>query len=52
MRVYTIVSATLLLLIGIIGFAFQDQNQAPAYLLLINLFLGCWGIWEIFKGSK
>jgi hypothetical protein len=49
MRTYSIVSAAALLVIGIGGFAFMDQFQLPVYLLLINLILGLWGLYEIFK---
>jgi|GEM_PF-4682884 len=49
MRVYTIVSSTLLLIIGVVGFAFSDQFHAPAHLLIVDLILGIWGIYVIFK---
>ena len=49
MRVYVIVSSAALLLLGVVGFAFADQFQIPAYVLIINLILGVWGLYELFK---
>jgi hypothetical protein len=46
------VSASLLLAIGIVGFAFSDQFSIPAYILLINMILGLWGMFAIFGRSN
>lgn len=51
-RIYAIVSASGLLLIGILGFAFSEQFRAPAYLLIINLILGLWGLTVVFSEKK
>ncbi len=47
-KTYTVVSATLLMVLGIIGFAFYDQFHVPVYLLLIDLILGFWGLYATF----
>lgn len=49
MRVYAIVSSALLLVIGVVGFAFSDQFAVPVHYLIINLILGVWGMYEVFK---
>ena len=49
MRVYLIVSSAALLLLGIVGFAFADSFGIPAWVLIINLILGVWGVYELFK---
>jgi hypothetical protein len=47
-KVYTVVSATLLMALGIVGFAFYDQFRVPVYLLIIDLILGFWGLYATF----
>jgi hypothetical protein len=49
MRVYTIVSASILLFFGIVAFAFSDQFHVPTYALLVDLILGLWGMVAIFS---
>jgi len=52
MRIYVIVATAFLLGIGILGFAFSQNFNIPTYLLLVNLILGAWGLWELFKPKK
>jgi hypothetical protein len=47
-NVYTAVSATVLMVLGVVGFAFYDQFHIPVYVLLIDLILGFWGLYATF----
>ena len=49
MRTYTMVSSGLLLIIGVIGFAFNESFQIPYYILITNIILGIWGMYSMFK---
>ncbi len=52
MRAYAMVSASILLAMGIVGFAFNDQFGIPVYVLLVDLMLGLWGMFAIFGKKK
>jgi hypothetical protein len=49
MRLYVMVTAGLLLAIGVVGFAFMDQYHVPKHILLMNLILGIWGLWVLLQ---
>jgi hypothetical protein len=51
-RTYAMISASVLLAIGIVGFAFNEQFSIPVYILLTNLCIGLWGMFVIFGKSK
>ena len=51
-RVYLVVSATTLMAVGILGFAFYDQFHIPAYMLIVDLILGFWGLYVTFSKKK
>ncbi len=49
MRFYAISTAFILLALGVLGFAFNNAFNVPTPTLLIEIALGIWGIYEIFK---
>lgn len=48
LKVYAVISASALLVMGILGFVFTEL-EIPVYVLLINLVLGVWGVFASFK---
>ena len=51
-RTYAMISASILLATGIVGFAFRDQFDIPTYILLVDLVLGVWGMFSIFGRDR
>ena len=49
MRIYTVVSASILLLLGVLSFAFSESFDMPPYIKLLNLVLGVWGMIAVFN---
>ncbi|MEK7075365.1 MAG: hypothetical protein AAB948_01020 [Patescibacteria group bacterium] len=52
MKLYAVVCATGGILVGVLGFAFKEYFDLPAYILLIHLVIGIWGFTIIFQRSR
>ena len=46
-KTYTAITATVLLALGVVGFAFYDQFHIPALVLFVDLVLGFWGLYVL-----